>query len=209
MAPQYLSNFLTRRFFTAKQKTIKTNDFQCNIIRFMIKTIINHNRDISIYFLLITFIVIIFVSYFIVNGEQWLGKLNYYLFFLFFFGCCVLIATRANENIIISTLILFSTFNADYPLIYHPQIVGGTRPVPEIWLVDVPLIVLIGKYVLQGRFSFNSISVDKKFKALMILLIFWQLMTIFNALDFKSVVFQTIKDLRYFFNIFCNVHIHQ
>ena len=64
---------------------------------------ISRNRNISIKFLLFPFI-IISTSYFIVNGEQWIGKLNYYLLFIFIFGCCVLIVTKANEKILISGL---------------------------------------------------------------------------------------------------------
>ena len=155
-----------------------------------------HIKNISVASVLI--ILIVPISFFIVHGEQWIGKLNYYLFILFIFGCFALAVMRANDKILIAALIFFLTFNADYPLIYHVQIAGGTRPTPEIWLIDIPLLILLLKYIIKGSYLKETLPVDKKFKVLLFVFIIWEAITIFNAINYQSVVFQIVKDLRYF-----------
>jgi O-antigen ligase len=153
----------------------------------------------STIFSIIASLFVISVSLFIAYGDQWVGKLNYLIVFLVIIGCWTLLMTRANDQLLIVALIFFLTFNADYPLIYHPQVAGGTRPTPEIWLVDIILFILIFKYIIKVRYAAeDDIVLDKKFKMLLIAFIVWEAMTLFNAIDYQSVLFQLVKDLRYF-----------
>ena len=156
------------------------------------RNIPNVSNIISLFFLTL------FLSLFIVYGEQWVGFLNYIFLIMFALGVFGLVVFRMNEKILITGLIFFLTFNADYPLIYHPQIAGGTRPTFVIWIVDFPLLILLFKYILK-EVKFNKpIPVGKNFKILLFIFIAWQALTIFNAIDYQSVLFQLVKDLRYF-----------
>nr|WP_320193459.1 O-antigen ligase family protein [uncultured Desulfobacter sp.] len=150
-------------------------------------------------FLVILFFAI-FLGLFISEGEKFFGRLNFYLVILLIIGGVVLAVLKANDKILITGLIFLLTFNSDYPIIYHTQISGGTRPTPEIWLVDLPLIILLFKYFLKNSYysSPTSPPINNTLKVLFLLFIIWEITTVYVAVNIPSVFFQIVKDIRYF-----------
>lgn len=126
------------------------------------------------------------------------NNLNSLLLVLVILGLNFLIIIKFNRELIYGFLIFSTTIHADYPIVYHVSIPGGTRPVPEVWLVDIFLFLFFGSFIFQKTRNIKRNNPKKqKIIILYLIYLFWQICTLLFAEDKNSSLFHVIKEFRY------------